>query len=218
MPCCQCQGIETLFNEKLVAKQLKRYHKKGADKTTRILINALKQQGVEGMTLLDIGGGFGAIQHVLLKTGINSAESVEAATAYLEAAREEAKRRALDGRIRFHHGDFVELAGEIRPADIVTLDRVICCYHDMPAQVTLSLERSRKFYGLVYPRDTWFMKAVIKIQNFIFRMRGSPFRLFTHSTPAVDDLVRGKGFAQCFYKNTFAWQVVVYSRADGVVD
>ena len=212
MPCCQCQGIETWFSKKWVAKQLRRYHKKGPEKSTRILIDALKEQGVQNMALLDIGGGFGAIQHELLKTGVRNADSVEAATAYLEAAREEAERLGLAGRIRFYHGDFVELAPEIPPADIVTLDRVICCYHDMPAQVGLSAEMSRKFYGLVYPRDTRLMKLIVKIQNFILRIRGNPFRVFVHATQQVDALTRSKGFTQCFYKNTFLWQVVIYSR------
>lgn len=212
MSCCQCQGIETWFSEKFVTRQLRRYHKKGPDESTSILIDALKALGVEGMTLLDIGGGFGAIQHELLKTGLSYAESVEAATAYLKAAKEESKRRDLEGQIRFYHGDFVQLAPEIPPADIVTLDRVICCYHDMPAQVKLSLERSRKLYGLVYPRDIWRMKFVAKIQNFILRMRRNPFRLFIHATEKVDALVRSHGFEQYYYKNTFLWQVVIYSR------
>jgi magnesium-protoporphyrin O-methyltransferase len=135
-------------------RQLKRYHKKGPDKTTRILLDAPKVQGIEGLTLLDIGGGFGAIQYDLLKNGLRHANSVEAATAYIDAAREEALRQGLDDRIRLYHGDFVDLASEIQSADIVTLDRVICCYHDMAEQVGSSLERSRKLYGLVYPRDT----------------------------------------------------------------
>jgi hypothetical protein len=66
MTCSQCQGIEDLFSEEYVAGELKRYRRRGPDKTTRILIEALKKDGVEGETLLDIGGGLGAIQHELL--------------------------------------------------------------------------------------------------------------------------------------------------------
>lgn len=212
MQCCQCQGIESWFSEKFVARQVKRYHKKGPAKSTRILIDALREQGIDGMTLLDIGGGFGVIQHKLLQAGLSHAESVEAATAYLNAAKKETQRQGLDGRIRFHHGDFVELASQIQPAEIVTLDRVICCYHNMPEQIRLSAERSRKLYGLVYPRDTWWMKAIAKIQNLILKVRDNPFRIFVHPTRKVDALVRSKGFVQCFYQNTFLWQIVIYVR------
>jgi hypothetical protein len=66
MNCCQCQGLETLFNEQYVTKELSRYRNKGPEKTTRLLIDALKAEGVQGMALLDIGGGVGVIQHELL--------------------------------------------------------------------------------------------------------------------------------------------------------
>ena len=77
---------------------------------------------------------------------------MEASAAYLAAAREETARRGHTDRLKAHHGDFVALAPEIPSADIVTLDRVICCYRDMPALVAQSAARARKLYGVVYPR------------------------------------------------------------------
>ena len=58
MECCQCEGIETEFGSKEAGMYLKRYRSKGAYPTTQILLNILKAAGVEGMSLLDIGGGF----------------------------------------------------------------------------------------------------------------------------------------------------------------
>ena len=92
MDCCQCQGIETEFNRKTAAKQLRRYRENGPAKTTLMLTNALTDEGVGGMTLLDIGGGIGAIQHELLKAGAKAATNAEASTAYIEAAKEEVER------------------------------------------------------------------------------------------------------------------------------
>ncbi len=43
-----------------------------------------------------------------------------------------------------HLGDFVEVAGSIQPADIVTLDRVICCYPDVERLVGLSSQRATR--------------------------------------------------------------------------
>ncbi len=60
MPACQCQGIEDLFNDKSVRRELRTYRRKGPEKTTRMLIAALQRvQGVQGASLLDIGGGLG---------------------------------------------------------------------------------------------------------------------------------------------------------------
>jgi 2-polyprenyl-3-methyl-5-hydroxy-6-metoxy-1,4-benzoquinol methylase len=212
MDCCQCQGIEMEFNRKKIAKELKRYRRKGPAKTTRMLIDALKAGGVRGMTLLDIGGGVGAIQQELLSAGASGATHVDASTAYLEVAREEAGCQGNAQRISFLHGDFVELAADIPPADIVTLDRVICCYHDMQALVGLSSARARNYYGLVYPRHTWWIRIGFAILNFILGFRNSPFRIFSHPTQAVNAVVRGNGLRQRFYAKSGLWQVVVYAR------
>lgn len=212
MNCCQCQGIETFFDEKVARRELKRYRKKGPSKTTRLLIDALKAEGLNGKTLLDIGGGIGAIQHELLEWGASTAVSVDASQAYIKVAREEAHRRELDGRVSYHYGDFVDLAGDIKDADMVTLDRVICCYDDMERLVGLSAERARKVYGLVYPRDHGVIKAARPLVNFFFWARGNPFRIFIHPTRAVDARVRSRGFTPRFYRKTAFWQVVVYVR------
>ncbi len=213
MKCCQCQGIEACFNQKAVAKDLKRYRKKGPEKTTRILIDALKAEGVEGMMLLDIGGGVGAIQHELLNVGASRCINVEASKAYIEAAKEETKRRGHADRVSHQHGNFVDLAPHITQADVVTLDRVICCYHDMQALVGLSSALARRLYGVVYPRDTWWVKINFALENFRYWVRRNPFRVFVHPTKAVDAIVRNNGFEQRFYRENRTWQMVVYARA-----
>ena len=87
MDCCQCKGIETVFNEREARGKLKAYRKNGPAKTTRMLIEALEKQGVEGMTLLDIGGGVGAIQQELLRDGVERATAVDASSAWMYLSR-----------------------------------------------------------------------------------------------------------------------------------
>lgn len=212
MNCCQCQGIEELFNEKLVSKELSSYRIKGPSKTTRMLTDALKKEGIQGLALLDIGGGVGAIQHDLLAAGVQNATDVDASQAYLKAAKAEAQRRGLTDRVSFQHGNFVDIAAQIPPADIVTLDRVICCYSDMENLVSRSVSRARKLYGVVYPRDLWWIKLGTRVMNFFFRLQKSPFRSFAHPTQAVEAIIHKHGFRQRFYGHTLVWQVVVYSR------
>jgi ubiquinone/menaquinone biosynthesis C-methylase UbiE len=212
MNCCQCQGIEELFNEKMVSKELDHYRAKGPDKTTRMLIDAIKAEDIRRLSLLDIGGGVGAIQHALLDAGVQNATDVDASQAYIRAAAKEAQRRGVAERVVFQHGNFIDLAAQIPPADIVTLDRVICCYPDMEKLVKLSLARAGKLYGLVYPRDTWWIKIGLRILNFIFRIQKNPYRTFVHPTQAVEAIVSSSGFKQRFYSQTLVWQVVVFSR------
>lgn len=209
---CQCKGVEMMFNQKSAVRELKQYRRKGPKRTTQMLIDALKTEGIEGMTLLDIGGGVGAIQHELLSAGVRSAANVDASAAYVAVAKEEAERRGHTGLVSYYHGDFIQLAPEIAPADIVTLDRVICCYDDMQALVGLSSARARNMYGLVYPRDTWWMKIWVVIENFLYWLIRNPFRSFVHPTERVEAVVRSSGLRRRLYLKTFLWQVVVYAR------
>jgi 2-polyprenyl-3-methyl-5-hydroxy-6-metoxy-1,4-benzoquinol methylase len=107
---------------------LRKYREKGPIPSTKALIDALIAEGVEGATVLDIGGGIGAVQHELLAAGAAHVTSVDASVSYLEAAREEASRRGVEDRVTYRHGDFVELAESVPPADVVTLDRVLNVY------------------------------------------------------------------------------------------
>ncbi len=212
MKSCQCQGIETKFNELEAARKLADYRKNGPINTTRILIAALQAAGVTERTLLDIGGGVGAIPHALLKAGATAAVSVDASSAYVEAAQQETRRRGLSDQVTFHHGDFVELARDIAPVDIVTLDRVICCYDDMPALVALSAERAQHLYGLVYPLDAAWVRLGLRLMNLLWRLQGSPFRIFAHPTAAVEAILLERGLRRSFYRRSGVWQVALYAR------
>lgn len=212
MSCCQCQGIQTLFGEKVARKDLKRYRRKGLLKTTRILLGALRAEGVGGATLLDIGGGVGAVSNGLLDARVKHATVIDASPAYLAAARDEAERQGHRDRVTYHFGDFVEVAPRVAPADIVTLDRVICCYDDMEALVAASAERAERLYGVVYPRDTWWDHLGVSILNFTCRVRRNPFRVFVHPPEAVERVIRSKGLTRRFRRATTLWQVIVYGR------
>jgi magnesium-protoporphyrin O-methyltransferase len=124
----------------------------------------------------------------------------------------EAERRGYGERISYLRGDFVELAADIPAADVVTLDRVVCCYHDMRALVGLSSERAGRLYGLVYPRDRWWMRATRIVMNLAFWTVRHQFRFYVHATRDVDALVRANGLAPRFHGQTLIWQIAVYGR------
>lgn len=212
MNCCRCVGIDTTFNARIAARDLRRYRDKGPRRTTRLLLDAIKTAGVAEKSLLDIGGGVGVIQHELMRAGVTQVTSVEASLAYLDAAREEAERQGCAEHITAHVGDFVEYAAVIPDADIVTLDRVVCCYPDMESLVTASAACTRMLYGLVYPRDSWWMKGATALQCLLSRMQRIPFRTYIHSADAIDAVVRRTGLMPCFSHKTLIWHIVVYGH------
>lgn len=177
-----------------------------------MMIDAIIAEGITGMTLLDIGSGVGTIQHELLKAGVSRCFNVEASSAYIKVAREEADRQNHADCISHLHGNFVDLATDVPDSDIVTLDRVICCYHDVNALVDLSSERAREIYSVVYPRNTWWTRNYTALQNLILRIQRNPFRSFVHPTEVVEGILRSKGFERRFFREVGYWQVVVYRR------
>jgi hypothetical protein len=52
-------AMGSFYDEKRATSELRKYRERGPIPSTRALIEALKAEGVEGATLLDIGGGIG---------------------------------------------------------------------------------------------------------------------------------------------------------------
>ena len=212
MSCCNNFAIEKQFDKARVANKVNRYHFKGIGKESKILVNALKSLGVDGCSLLDIGAGLGSIGIELLESGLASVENVEASSSFLETAKSESKKRNLIDKTKFTYGDFVEIANGISAADIVTLDKVICCYDELKPLIKLSCEKTMKYYGVIYPRDTWLVKVVIGFENVMRKIKGNTFRVFVYSTEEVDSLIKEYGLRKVFYKAMMVWQIVIYSR------
>jgi hypothetical protein len=213
MNCCShCVDAESLFSQRAARRDLKRYRRRGPHATTRHLLRMLEREEIRDGSLLDIGGGIGAIQHELLEGGLSRAVHVDASTAYLKASEDEATRKGHRDRVEYVHGDFVELSATCPEADIVTLDRVVCCYPDMPRLVEASASRARQLYGLSYPRERWGVRMGLSVGNLYFRLRGSAFRTYLHSPQAIAAEVQRQGLTPVAEARTLLWHVALFRR------
>lgn len=211
---CTC-GCPNTISTREVEADLERYRRRGPDPTTRSLIEAITAEGVEDATLLDIGGGIGAIQLALLGAGVARAQSIDATEAYVEVAKAEADRLGYGDRTSMTPGDFVELAPEIEVADVVTLDRVVCCDPDLAGLLGQSAAHARRMVGLVYPRDTWWNRLAAGVLHALSWLRRDPSRWYVHPTRDIDALMRAAGFRRRDIERTFVWQVALYVREPG---
>jgi SAM-dependent methyltransferase len=200
------------FDAGKVAQELVSYHKSGPGPTTRLLRDLLVDAGLARGVLLDIGTGFGALTFELLDRGMARAVAVDASSAYLAAAAEEARRRATDKNIELVHGDFVDVAATLPCADIVALDRVVCCYPQMEPLVRAAASRAYGTLALSYPRELWYVRAALAIENLRRRMAGNPFRTFVHSPRAMEQLIQGAGFRLRKRRRTWMWSIDVFVR------
>jgi SAM-dependent methyltransferase len=213
-PACDC--CPNTFSTKDAESDLKRYLQKGPDRTTRELIDAILSRDIHGATVLDVGGGIGAVQLELLAAGAARAASVDASEAYVEVARAAAEQRGFGDRTSGRVGDFVALAPEVEAADIVTMDRVLCCYRDMPALVAAAAAHARRMLGLVYPRDAWWNRVMARLIGAWGWLTRDTTRWHLHDDREIDRLLRALGFSRHQVARDLIWQVVVYERMPAV--
>lgn len=209
-----CTGFqseaEAHFDDRVAQRDLLRYRRKGADLTTRFLRNSLVAAGEANGTLLDIGAGVGALTLELLASGVRSATSVEASAPYVAAGRAEATRRGVAEVIEWCHGDFVSIAHRMTAADLVTLDRVVCCYPSFESLLGAALTRAHRCVALSYPRGSWYVRATFWLENGFRRLRRVPFRTFVHSPEAMEAFVCRQGFRLVSRHSSLVWNADLY--------
>ncbi len=208
---CSCGCVNT-FSTKDADDDLRSYRREGPGSVTRALIDAIRAEGIEGASLLDIGGGVGAIQLELLASGLGTATSVDASEAYVAIARSEADRRGFADRTSHRIGTLTDLADEVGSADIVTLDKVVCCNADLPLLLGDVVLRARRMVGLVYPRDRWWNGIAAAVLAAWGRLTRDSTRWYVHSETELDNILTCGGFKRREIDRTFIWQVALYVR------
>lgn len=176
------------------------------------LVGYLESRGVEGDTVLEVGGGIGAVHVELLKAGAASATNVELSHGYQDAAAELLRREGLEGRVEQRIGDFTEIA-EGMVADDVIMNRVICCYPDMERLMNAALSASSRFLAVTFPRDRIVFRISVGLEGAFHRMRGVDFRPYIHSPRGVIETARRAGFEVVFDDRDVGWHGVVFERA-----
>lgn len=210
---CGCDPFAAIFDRRTAEHDRDRYRKKGPDPTTRQLLELIRPYCSPGSTVLDIGGGVGIVDRSLLTVGAGHAVLVDASRAYLDVARQEARIGGMLDRMEFVEGDFVREAAAIDRADLVTLDRVVCCYADMEQLVALSTQRANVAYGLVLPRERRGTRWVMSAMNLWHRLRGRTYRFHVHSNARIDAIAAAAGLHPRGERLTWIWRVVVYDRS-----
>jgi 2-polyprenyl-3-methyl-5-hydroxy-6-metoxy-1,4-benzoquinol methylase len=210
--CCTPKGYRQIFSEKNARAEARRYRRKGLDATSRRIADLLKERGVEGKTLLEVGGGIGAIEIELLKVGVARAVNVELTPTYETAAGELLVEFGLDDRVQRLVMDFAEAGVEVQPADVVVMNRVICCYPDMPKLAGAAADRAKGMLVMSFPNRRWWTRLGLTLANFGFRVIRLQFRVFLHPPALVLAAVEERGFQTRLNQPGLLWQVVALER------
>ena len=210
--CCDEELAFIGYDGRDAEKDLAGLRTRGPRPTTRELIDAIRARGVDGARVLDVGAGVGGIHLALLEGGAASAIDIDASRKYLAAARAEAERRGLVDRVTYRYGDLVELAAELPPSDIVTMDSVICCYPYLPALLAAAFSVGPRLVGLTYPRDVWWMRAYMWLYNLANAVRRSPARYFAYRHSHLRSLMTAAGYSEIHDGGSAPWRVVLFAH------
>jgi 2-polyprenyl-3-methyl-5-hydroxy-6-metoxy-1,4-benzoquinol methylase len=210
--CCPPKGYTKLFSKRAARRDAKRYRRDGVDETAQDMISFVRGRGIEGTSVLEIGGGVGAIQLELLKAGAAQATNLELSPEYEEVARELAREQGVADRVERRLGDVVsqpDLAGE---ADAIVMHRVVCCYPDYDALVGAAAERARRVLVMSFPRPRLLIRLGMGAVNLAARMLRWEYRTWVHPPEAVVAAAERRGLALAYETRGTIWQVAGLER------
>ena len=209
---CCVDSYDLEFDEEHAQNDLQHYKLIGLKKNSRPLVHLLGRLDLLGMNLLDIGGGVGTVTFELFKEGIKSAIHIDISSAHVRAFREESANRSLSDQTTSYVGDFMDLHEKIDQVDIVTLDKVICCYLNYEDLIRLSLKKAIKWYAFVIPRDIWWVKLVHYIETKWRKLRGKHFETYIHPISQIESIIKEEGFH--LHQESFQreWYYAIYKK------
>jgi 2-polyprenyl-3-methyl-5-hydroxy-6-metoxy-1,4-benzoquinol methylase len=211
---CCCPGdYDRFFSRRFARSFAKKYRKRGLDKTARKMAGFLQERGIEGATVLEIGGGVGEIEIELLKAGAARAENLELSPAYEEEAHTLAEEAGVGGRIDWRLHDVAEDPEAVEPADIVVMHRVVCCYPDYERLLGAAADHARRALVFSYPPRNGLSRSFYSVFNLAMRLMGSDFRGFPHPPGAMLAVLERRGLRRTYEHHGRIWQVAGHERA-----
>jgi hypothetical protein len=210
--CCTQKGYRQVFSERQARGQARRYRRRGLDSTSQRIVDLLTASGVEGRTLLEIGGGIGAIQIELLKLGASHAVSVELTPTYEESAADLLREAGLGDRVERKVLDFVGAGADVASADIVVMNRVICCYPDLPGLAGAAADHARGVLVMSFPKERWWARVIVWMANVGMAITRREFRVFVHPTAQILATGEQHGLKLSADRPGALWQITAMER------
>jgi 2-polyprenyl-3-methyl-5-hydroxy-6-metoxy-1,4-benzoquinol methylase len=213
--CCDPSGYKRVFGARFARGLARRYRRRGLGRPGRRVVGFCSERGLEGATVLEIGGGIGELQLELLRRGAAEATNLELVDSYDEEARALATSVGVAERVRRRRLDIAATPDEVEPADIVVLHRVVCCYPDYERLLTAAADHARRALVFSHPPRNVVSRAMLGLQNGWFRLTGNSFRAFAHPPGAMIEVARSRGLDVTYRHARGVWQVAGLERTRG---
>lgn len=190
----------------------RRFSKHGLTRSQERLVGFLAEHGIEGATVLEIGGGVGEIQIELLRRGAASVTNLEISTNYEDEALGLLEQSAMTGRVTRRFVDIATAPEDVDPADLVVLHRVVCCYPDYERLLAAAGSHARRLLVFSHPPRNPVTRLALWWDNALRRLRGNDFRTFVHPPRAMVDVLTDQGLTPRHRHHGLVWDVVGLER------
>ena len=204
MPGCCATDYRRFFDRKFAARDLRRYRKRGLSGTEHDLVTL--SGDVRDASVLEVGGGIGALQLELLDAGAARTTNVELSGGYEDAAAELFGGR---GGVERVVTDFVD--AELPEHDLVLMHRVVCCYPDVEALVGKAAAHTRRRLALTLPQQRRWIGFAFAAANLWLRLRGCGFRVYQHPFEQVEAAAAGLRLERRLRRGLL-WESAVFVR------
>lgn len=210
--CCP-NDYHRFFSKRFARIFAKKYRKHGLDGAARKMAAFLMDRGIEGATVLEIGGGVGEIEIELLKAGAARAQNLELSLGYQEEARRLADDAGVEGRVDWRIHDIAENPETIEPADVVVMHRVVCCYPDYQRLLGAAADHARRALVFSYPPRNALTGAFYGVFNLVMRLMRNSFRGYAHPPAAMLATLETRGLRRTYEDHAGIWRIAGLERA-----
>jgi magnesium-protoporphyrin O-methyltransferase len=176
------------------------------------MVEWLAGAGTQHATVLEIGGGVGEISLELLRRGAASATALELSPAYDTEADRLLAEAGLTGRVQRRLVDIAEQPDTVEPADVVVLNRVVCCYPDYARLLGAAADRTRGRLVFSHPPRNLLARAIIGGENLVLRVSGRGLRVFAHPPAAMLAVLTEHGLRPVPVPGRGLWRVAAATR------
>jgi methyltransferase family protein len=212
--CCHVpRGYDKLFGKRAARHEARRYRRKGLGDNEKRIVGFLRSRGVEGISVLEIGGGVGTLQIELLKAGADRAVNVELSPYWEEEARGLVREAGLEDRWEYRVDNVAADGKEVGPADAVVMHRVVCCDPDPDALVGAAAERARRYLVMTYPRERLASRMFVGLVNLVARLLRWEHRSYVHPVAEILAAAERRGLRPVHDHRGFIWQLAALERA-----
>lgn len=215
--CCYPDEYGRVFTPREAERAARSYLRRGLTGTAADLADAVTAAGIVGATILEAGGGVGALAVELLRRGGGRGTIVDLSPTWDEAAGRLAGAAGVSDRVRRVRGDVVVVADDLDPAEVVVAHRVLCCYPDWVPLVDALIRSSTRLVALTLPVDRRRTRLGITFANRVLALAGRRFRIFVHPVDAVLARAASSSFRPVADRSGLVWRTILLERRSSAI-